>query len=340
MALDFNSDIAPLRSQFFPVSGMRASEFRQIQGLHDELVAPAQQRTMQLQNQIMGMQQQDMAYERAQIELGNARRSAQQQTAALEIVPEVTDKLTGIVNNPSKDPFDRVKEVNALAMGYSSTLAHSPVLQNMFQSATNSIQADHNKERDTRSQENRKWGLAHTLSQIGADELVEKHFGDGSGEVDYPSVYKDMANLFKTRQRAAQDKEEKKAEAAEIKRFTDQRRQNLRAHQNALLRIGAVTKEFLPETDEDGNIITEGKDPETPQDINIDDLDRSVIEEIMRDLNKNLGSETLGKFSTRDLYSAALRSMNREFRSLNPDPRPKTRKTTSGDVSIRDLIST
>ena len=58
--------------------------------------------------------------------------------------------------------------------------------------------------------------------------------------------------------------------------------------------------------------------PTISDELKLEKKDRVTLEEIMLDINPNLDPETLGSFSTEDLYRAATRSVYQGVRAIVP----------------------
>tara|TARA_R110002167_G_scaffold53817_3_gene153912 strand:- start:1582 stop:2583 length:1002 start_codon:yes stop_codon:yes gene_type:complete len=145
MALDYNQDIAPLRQQYFPMQmGERA--FDQSMKYRQEVLLPMQQKTMQMQSNILKMQSSELAFQRQSFELGQARKAARRENEAMERIPEVIDLINTITDDPTKDVFERQKGIAKLQMHYQPYARYSPLVNNLFTSASRSIEQDYKKE--------------------------------------------------------------------------------------------------------------------------------------------------------------------------------------------------
>ncbi len=138
MAIDYNQDIAPLRQQYFPMlAGERgfdaAMKYRQ------EVLMPMQMQTMKMQQQAMALQQQELAYKQQKFQLRKARKTARRENEALEKIPEVIESISNISNDPSKDNFSQQRDLAQLQLEYASVSQFSPLVTNLFNSATRSI---------------------------------------------------------------------------------------------------------------------------------------------------------------------------------------------------------
>ena len=181
MSIDFNSDIAGLRGQFFPVGGLRDSEQRRMRKNYQEVIAPLQDRSMELTNNLVRLEQQELAFDRSRADMREARRKAKQEKDALRRLPDVSSKLDTILTDPSKSSFDKARDINNLQRTMIGQITNSPQLRNLFTSAleTNDIDLREQKRQedieDRATRENsRKLGLAYGLAQSGNVEATKK----------------------------------------------------------------------------------------------------------------------------------------------------------------------
>jgi hypothetical protein len=138
MAIDFNQDIAPLRQQYFPMlAGERG--FDQAMKYRQEVLMPMQQQTTQLQEHGMRMRQQELAYNQQKFNLNQARDSARRKNEAMERIPEVMDQLITVIDRKDQNIFDQQKDLAKLQMQYQTIAQFSPLINNLFNSASNSL---------------------------------------------------------------------------------------------------------------------------------------------------------------------------------------------------------
>jgi len=138
MAIDFNQDIAPLRQQYFPML-MGERGFDQAMKYRQEVLVPMQQQTMQMQEHGMRMRQQELAYNQQKFNLRQARDSARRQNEAMERIPEVMDQLITVIDRKDQNIFDQQKDLAKLQMQYQTIAQFSPLINNLFNSASNSL---------------------------------------------------------------------------------------------------------------------------------------------------------------------------------------------------------
>lgn len=136
--IDFNQDIAPLRQQYFPML-VGEQAFDQAMKYRQEVLMPMQMQTLKMQEQQMRMRQQDLSYKQQQFSLRQARKAARRENEAMERLPEVVDQLNSIIDRPDQNVFDQQRDIAKLQMQYQTTAQYSPLLNNLFKSASNSV---------------------------------------------------------------------------------------------------------------------------------------------------------------------------------------------------------
>jgi hypothetical protein len=334
MPLDFNSDIAPLRSQFFPVGGLRQSEFQQLQAIEAQTIAPLREQSMKMANNILNLQQQNLAYERSQLALESARRRSKMEVDAMGQLPALTESLDAILNDKSKDSFEQTKEISRLQMGMASALPFSPAMQNIFAAAANTVQADANKQRKAEEAERRSLGILHTLGQVGALDAIQKRTTDpaSAGGIEVTSeerAYEDLASEMKGRSETKTLWNQQELQRTEFKAQADNQRKRLLQHEATLLKMGAVDDDYIAQSLKTGVV----QEPKATGKIEFKPEERESLEEIILSLNPNLDPEFVKNSSTKDLFRASLRTINQSVRRLN-ESTAAAGKTATGASTI------
>jgi hypothetical protein len=338
MALNFNTDIAPLRAQFFPVGGLRQSEFQQLQDIDTQTITPLREQSMKMANNLLNMQQQDLAYQRSQEALAATRRKAKGEIEAMDHMPALMDNLNTILNDDSKDAFEQTSDITRLQMSMAGALPYSPAMQNMFSSAAQTAQANAAKirkeEEDARRKEQRDAGILHTLGQVGAHDAVRKRITDpssaGGAEItSQEQAYDDLALVYKGRSEVSAKQKQQELERAEFKSNIDNKRKRLLQHEATLLKMGAVDDDFIAQSLKTGVV----QEPQATGKIEFKPEERESLEEIILTLNPNLDPEFVKNSSTKDLFRASLRTINQSVRRLN-ESTAAAGKTATGAPTI------
>ena len=132
MALDFNRDdiiqsskAASGMSSFFPVGGMRASELRQLQDNYARNIAPLEDRMAAMQNNMMRLQSQDIAFKRAQIAFEQEKDKHRLQKKYTD--PTAFNRIDEILAQ-DKDPLQQEEELHEFARKNPQQLMYNDTL--------------------------------------------------------------------------------------------------------------------------------------------------------------------------------------------------------------------
>lgn len=87
----------------------------------------------------MRMRSQDLAYKQQKFNLRRARKAARLENEAMERIPEVVDQVVTIIDRKDQNIFDQQKDLAKLQMQYQTTAQFSPLINNLFKSASNSL---------------------------------------------------------------------------------------------------------------------------------------------------------------------------------------------------------
>lgn len=333
MSINYNSDIAPLRAQYFPVGGLRDSELRRLRKNYAENIAPLQQKSLELDTNIIRLQQQELAFERSQFELREARRRAKEESDAMSRLPQVSQKLDAILADPTKTPYERSKEINSLQREYATAIPESPALKSLFSGAYGSVQLDIDRREREEVSRRRRLGMMYNLGQSGAVEAIKKLAGDEIDEdeqaaIDFGQVYADRNELRNAQEQAkfaaaaAEDREKKRVGALNFDLDI------LKSHQTALRGMGVLKKEasFDPST----RVFMPASLPteEELKEFKFDGKDRAKLVQIYSDLvdqeSERTGaapvplSEITAK-TTPDLYKEVIRKINSQTRAIGKE---------------------
>jgi len=129
MALNFNTDIAPLRAQFFPESGMRASDFRRMRANYAQNIAPLEERVINMQNNVLQMQAQDLAFKRAQI--GWEKEKMDLDLRKQYNDPDALNRI-GEMLETDKSPLEQREDILAFGRENPQLLQHNPAFATAY----------------------------------------------------------------------------------------------------------------------------------------------------------------------------------------------------------------
>jgi hypothetical protein len=338
MPLDFNSDIAPLRSQFFPVGGLRDSEYRQLRRNYAEVASPLQKESLQLSQNLLNLQQQELSFEKSRLDLATAKRRSQQEIDAMGRLPSVSARLDEILADDTMDSYGRSKEIGSYQRSMAGALPHSPALQSLFTSAFGSVQSDLHAQKRQDEVARRKLGLMHTMGQYGAyDANLELAEADGviddqeKGVLKFTEIARDR---YDAKTRAAQATADAKAQTAQVEleegRIKNEVSRMLR-HESTLKTLGLIEEGFAGVSLKEGGTL---KAPKAVSGYEFKPNDREILEEMVYDLNPDAPLSEIEGADSQELFETALRQIYRNVRELQP--RIKAHK--DGDKSIDNLF--
>ena len=158
----YDSDIAPMRGDNF------GGDFERSQQLaREENAVQIEQIKAAAENQARTG---SLEFERAKLALEAARRESQQQLDATRLYPEISNKISGIMNDTTKDPATRLMEIETTRQQYGTTVVQNPTLNNLFNSAQTIVTSknDQDKQRDV---------LAMDFVQRGDTEAIKGLYG-------------------------------------------------------------------------------------------------------------------------------------------------------------------
>ena len=234
MPIDYNQDIAPLRQQYFPMlTGERA--FDQGMKYRQEVLAPMQDRTMQIQKHSMMMKQQDLAYETQKLEIAAARQKTQSQLKLMERLPEIMEEFDDITRD--SDSYAANKRLIKFQMDLLPQFKNNPLLANLFVAAGNSIKVDQIK----RSKEDAKADAEEALrirqmgdaASRGATDVVKGIAGEEISGAERNFI--DMAEFNENSNEAA-------GVAAQRKAQTTLTAARFKEHENTLRGMTTMTE--------------------------------------------------------------------------------------------------
>lgn len=153
----FEEDFAPMRGEYF--GGLTAYGAAKQAALDRDTALQIAEIQEQARSRDMAFQQQQMLLNR-QIE--DTRR----QRDAFEKIPEVTQGITSILDDPAKDDATKAADITRLKINYAPFIAVEPSLSGLFATAENQVEARQKEKERTN-------GLANALMQTGQTEALK-----------------------------------------------------------------------------------------------------------------------------------------------------------------------
>jgi type II secretory pathway pseudopilin PulG len=314
---DFSYDtaIAPMKSNFFAdvaaAKGLTSGAARYLTSKYTEEVSPFLEAQLKTQGDMLKSQYQQLAFKRQQLDLMTAADEAKAQREAMETLPTDIQNLTGIVNDPNKDNFEKLTAVNQYKMQNAGRFSRNQNLINLVSSAEQTLKTKDESEKQ-------KTALGYALASQGLPEAVKSVFG---GEVTegVGKQYFDAASAIGQERLASAKSVAASKENAALRTQQEQRRTQ---------QYGAQLDFYKTRLDELNRLATkkgeEGYDVGTLKEVgstapvskrNVPQAepfkfapqDKAQIEETVRLLYPAIGDAELSKYSDEDLYRTAYR---------------------------------
>jgi hypothetical protein len=163
----YESDIAPMRGgNFYSGSVPVGSDYQRFLTMKSLVNKDSRNRIQELE------------FEKTRLQLEAAKRETRQQIEAENLYPKISERITGILNDQTKDPVTRVTELEKARTEFGAATLANPAINNIFNAASSAITVKD-------QQESQRNALAANLTQLGQPEAVKALFG---GNVDSGSA--------------------------------------------------------------------------------------------------------------------------------------------------------
>jgi len=314
----YDSDIAPLRGNNF--GGVLTPAYFTQRDLERQATAVKIAEINQAaKNQAERSQ---LEFEKTRLQLEAAKRETRQQIEAENLYPKISERITGILNDQTKDPVTRVTELEKARTEFGAATLANPAINNIFNAASSAITVKD-------QQESQRNALAANLTQLGQPEAVKALFG---GNVDSGSAkqFFDSATAIGTEKK----KEEELSKNAAFQKLQAEQQTQLRKIDLDILKghESALRSMAPKELGDDAFIaaIKSGTAPEkvgaTPQ---FNPIQVIQLKEMMLDLNPSLASnpEQLDAVPPEEIYKYAFMALSRKRRAYFPSATTATTKS-------------
>lgn len=277
MGIDFDSDIAPLRQQFFPMLTGAAS-FDRSMNFYQKNIAPMREQTMKMQSQIMALRSQELQFEKQRMALEQMKNDIRTKREIGQLMPAVTSRVDQLIEGDAPISEKR-DEFNSFAADYASQIARSPELKTYFDiqlKRLNDLQKEAAKD-EAREQSRRNYDAQVYASQSQSLNEYDPDIATGilSGEVDSGEVFK---SLGERREELA--KEEKSR--AEFEKLTEVQKDREKKVVGDIIKLTDTPKMSKSETVPDGDKPTNVDSfIESSGPVKLDDIYRSKVAEAM-----------------------------------------------------------
>jgi hypothetical protein len=309
----YDSTIAPMKSNFFAdvaaTRGLSSDAARYLTSKYTTEVSPYLESQLKSQDDMLKSQYQQLAFKRQQLDLMTAADEAKAQREALETLPTDIQNLTGIVNDPNKNNFEKLTAVGQYKMENSGRFARNKSLVNLVNSAEETLKTKDETEKQ-------KTALGYALASQGLPEAVKGVFGgevtEGIGKQYYDAAAAIGEQKTTSARTTLQTKAALEANREQEKRRTQQYGAQLdfyKTRLDELNRIGARKEEegfaigSLKDASSAGPVQKNGVPQAAP--FKFKPEDKAQIEETIRAMYPSIGKTDLSKFSDEDLFRNA-----------------------------------
>jgi hypothetical protein len=313
----YDSSIAPMKGNFFAdvaaAKGLTAGAARYLTSKYTTEVSPYLESQIKTQDDMLKSQYQQIAFKRQQLDLMTAADEAKAQREALETLPTDIQNLTGIVNDPSKNNFEKLTAVGQYKMENAGRLTRNKSLINLVSSAEESLK---NKDET----EKQKTALGYALAAQGLPEAVKSVFGgdvaEGVGAQYFGAATAINQQRTEEAKREAQNKAGISAQKSQDEIRSQQYKGQLDFFTTSLSKLNAMATK---KAEEGGGIdIGSLKDasatgPVTKNSVPLNapfkfnQEDKAELEETIRAIRPEISKADLSKFSDEELYRNAYR---------------------------------
>lgn len=314
---DFSYDtaIAPMKSNFFAdvaaAKGLTSGAAKYLTSKYTEEVSPYLEAQLKTQGDMLKSQYQQLAFKRQQLDLMTAADEAKAQREAMETLPTDIQNLTGIVNDPNKDNFEKITAVNQYKMQNAGRFSRNQNLINLVSSAEQTLKAKDESEKQ-------KNALGYALTSQGLPEAVKSVFGGEVNEGAGKQYFDAASAIAQERQQAAKSIAASKTNAAlqtqQEQRRTQQYGAQLDFYKSRLDELNKLAAKKEEEGYEVGSLKEAGSTTPVPkkgvpqaEPFKFAPQDKAQVEETIRLLYPAIGNAELSKYSDEELYRTAYR---------------------------------
>jgi hypothetical protein len=323
----YATDIAPLRSQFFPVGGMSRLERQQIDTRYAKEIDPIDAKRREMQVNMIKLQEQEVSYEMQKMQLEEARRTARIKLETETRLPALMGELDSVLNNNQLDTNTKATEIGKLNMRYAAVAPYDQRVSTLLQAANNQVNTlnniDENALRKANLAEQRQTSLLSTAVQMGETKVAE-NIAKSDGIIS-PSE-QPFIDLAKGAE-----------QTIKVKNIRDQQKQIIEREDKIRQGQYDLFKTFETRLNSIGRLKDTSDDEETPlsiagsskpnetiqnivttKDLTLNRANRIQLESMMLQLNPKLKPEQLKGVSDQNLFRAASQKTLQGLRANTP----------------------
>lgn len=320
----YDSAIAPMKGNFFAdvaaAKGLTSGAARYLTSKYTEEVSPYLDAQIKSQDDMLKSQYQQIAFKRQQLDLMSAADEMKAQREALETLPTDLQNLTGIVNDPNKNNFEKLTAVGQYKMDNAGRLTRNKSLINLVSAAESTLKT---KDED----EKQRSALGYALAAQGLPEAVKSVFGgnvaEGAGAQYFGAATAISEEKLAQAKSAAQYKAGLSAQKSQDQLRSQQFGAQLDYFRTNLSQLNAMGSKKSDEGYDVGSLkdasttgpVTKNKVPQA-EPFKFQPEDKAQLEEIIRSMNPNVATKDLSKFSDEELYRNAYQSVSGQLTGM------------------------
>ena len=336
--INFQTDIAPLRQQFFPMlqGGQNFDANLQYQ---QKVINPMMQQNLQLQSGMLKMQSDQLAFEKQKLALEDARRESKMKLDSMQMLPEVTKRIDEVFSDPTLDSAQRADRLGSITTELAPIAPYNPAINNLLNSANTRLNVadrlSYRQEiRDDREQQ-RRFGIMSSAAQIGAVDTV-RNMAEKDGVIDeMEQPYVDIATDYQKRSDLKQQETQRKLAEEQEEKTYQRQRQQIQALESQLKSIKLIDEDDLSFATAIAGGKVPDKPPTKPEGMELDKRNRIKLQQAVQYAALQAGTKLdpalLENASNENLYTAAMNYYYQGLRGLAPKQQPASRAITGYD---------
>lgn len=316
----YATDIAPLRSQFFPVGGMSRLERQQLDTRYAKEIDPIDAKRREMQVNMLKMQEQELSFEAQKLQLEEAKRTARMKLETETRLPALMSDLS-VLENPALDTNAKAVEIGKINMKYAAIAPYDPRVSTLLQSANNQISTlnniDENKSRKAAIEEQKRTALLSTAVQLG-ETKVAQDIASSDGINPLEQSYINLAKGQETRTKAKIEREQQELRREQEENIRKGQLDLYKTFESRLKALGALNDNGEPQSFGDAKPKDGQPNLTIAQTFALNPANRVQLEAMMLQLNPTLTPDQVKKVSAEDLYRATAMKVYSGLRENTP----------------------
>ena len=318
----YATDIAPLRSQFFPVGGMSRLERQQIDTRYAKEIDPIDAKRREMQVNMIKLQEQEVSFEAQKLQLEEAKRTARMKLETETRLPSLMGDLDSVLNNSKLDTNTKATEVGKLNMKYAAIAPYDQRVATLLQAANNQVTTlnniDENRIRKEALEEQKRTSLLSTAVQLGESKIAQD-IASSNGITPIEQSYINLAKGEEQRNKTKLEREQEKLNREAQDKIRQGQLDLYKTFESRLKSLGALNDDGdLPTSIGDSKAKNGQPNLSIAQTFALNPANRVQLEAMMLQLNPTLTLDQVKKVSPEDLYRATAMKVYSGLRENTP----------------------